>query len=138
MADPLKAHVNGFAEYDFDLRAFMEDVVMPLTPGGSSPLALAHSMGAHILLQALHADRRMFAAAVLIAPMLRLETSGYPGSLVRALSSAHERLGLSRDWVWGMQLRDPLRLRFEDNRVTSDRGRLRARKAFSRQIPHCG
>jgi lysophospholipase len=124
LSDPLKAHVTGFADYDTDLRVFMDEVIIPLTQGQGSPLALAHSMGAHILLRALHADPQMFRAAVMIAPMLRLETSGYPGSLVRALSSAHGRLGLSQNWVWGMWRRDPLRLRFEDNRVTSDRARF--------------
>jgi lysophospholipase len=124
LADPLKAHVADFANYDSDLSAFMAEIVTPLTLGQRPALVLAHSMGAHILLRALHADPEMFATAVLIAPMLRLETSGYPGWLVEALSSAHGRLGLSQAWVWGMQARDPLRLSFEDNRVTSDRARF--------------
>jgi lysophospholipase len=122
--DPLKAHVTGFAEYDSDLRVFTDEVVEPLTNIHGPPLALAHSMGAHILLRALHGNPQMFAAAVLIAPMLRLETQGYPDALVRAISSAHNHLGLSQAWVWGMQDRDPLRSRFEDNRVTSDRERF--------------
>lgn len=124
LADPLKAHVADFADYDADLRAFLDDIVSPMTPDRTRPIALAHSMGAHILLRNLHADPEMFAAAVMIAPMLRPQTEGYPGWLVRAVSAAHGRIGLSQAWVWGMQQRDPLRLRFEDNRVTSDRTRF--------------
>jgi lysophospholipase len=124
LTDPLRAHVSGFADYDADLRVFMDEVVTPLTRDQGPPLALAHSMGAHILLRALHANPQLFAAAVMIAPMLWPQTGGYPGWLVRALSSAHGRLGLSQAWVWGMQQRDPLRQSFEDNRVTSDRARF--------------
>jgi lysophospholipase len=125
LADPLEAHVTGFADYDADLRVFVDEVITPLSRGRDARFALAHSMGAHILLRALRADPQMFAATVMIAPMLRLETSGYPGWLVRALSFAHERLGPSQAWVWGMRQRDPLHLRFQDNRVTSDRARFK-------------
>lgn len=123
-ADPLKAHVRSFADYDADLCVFIEEVVAPLTKKQNAPLVLAHSMGAHILLRALHANPRIFAAVAMIAPMLRLETQGYPDSLIGALSSAHSHLGLAQAWVWGMQGRDPLRQRFEENRVTSDRSRF--------------
>src|SRR5205823_9286145 len=53
VADPLKAHVRDFGEYDADLSAFMNEVARPA--GATPPVALAHSMGAHILLRALHA-----------------------------------------------------------------------------------
>lgn len=124
LIDPLKAHVGDFADYDADLRVFMDDIVAQLMQGQEPPLALAHSMGAHILLRALHTNPRLFATAVMIAPMLWPQTLGYPGWLVRTLSSAHGRLGLSDAWVWGMRERDPLLLRFEDNHVTSDRFRF--------------
>jgi lysophospholipase len=124
LPDPLKAHVRDFTDYDADLRAFMDEVVTPLTRGHAPPFALAHSMGAHILLRALHANPQIFAAAVMVAPMLSPQTQGYPGWFVRALASAHGRLGRAQDWVWGMQAHDPLRQRFEDNRVTSDRDRF--------------
>ncbi len=123
-ADPLKAHVTDFADYDADLRAFLEAVVTPLTLDREPPIVLAHSMGAHIALRALHANPRLFAAAVLIAPMLQLETGSYPGALVRVLASVHGHLGRARSWVWGMQRHDPLRQRFAGNRVTSDPARF--------------
>jgi len=134
-ADPLMAHVTDFAEYDADLGAFLDAIVLPLARNHGTPLALAHSMGAHILLRTLHADPGRFAAAILVAPMLRLETQAFPGWLVRALSSANRHLGRSQTWVWGMAGRDPLRVRFQDNRVTSDRSRFVRTQAILSENP---
>ncbi len=117
----LKAHVGDFTEYDADLAAFMDEVVRPLTP--KPPIALAHSMGGHILMRALHDRPGLFAAAMTTAPMLRAQTRGYPRPAARALCYVENMAGRQADWVWGMAARDPLKLAFEDNLVTSDRGR---------------
>jgi len=122
LADPLKAHVGDFAEYDADLSVFMDEVVRPAA--AAPPIALAHSMGAHILLRALHRQPGEFAAAVMAAPMLRTHARGYPRWLVRTICAAHHFAGFSNEWVWGMQKRDPLCVPFEDNLVTSDRSRF--------------
>src|SRR5258708_3723684 len=50
LRDPLKGHVSNFSEYTTDLETFMKEVVLPDCP---PPLfALAHSMGAAVLIQA--------------------------------------------------------------------------------------
>lgn len=121
VADPLKAHIVDFSEYDADLSAFMEQVVRPIA--ATPPIAVAHSMGGHILLRALHRRPGAFSAAVMTAPMLRTGTRGYPRRLVRAICLAHVGTGRANAWVWGMQERDPLRVPFDDNLVTSDRER---------------
>jgi lysophospholipase len=121
LPDALKAHVRDFRDYDADLAAFMDQVVKPL--GVKPPLALAHSMGGHILMRALHDHPGQFAAAVMTAPMLRALTRGYPPSLARAMCMAENLFGQGEAWVWGMAARDPLKLSFEDNLVTSDRAR---------------
>lgn len=128
LADPLKAHVGEFAEYDHDLKVFMEKVVRPLSD--SPPLALAHSMGAHILIRALHARPYSFSAAVMTAPMIETATRGFPAGLVRLVCGAHNFAGLANEWVWGMRKRDPLHMRFEDNLVTSDRARFARAQAL--------
>ena len=131
LADALKAHVGDFSEYDDDLDAFLEQIVRPLG-GGKPPLALAHSMGGHILLRTLHDKPGAFSAAVMTAPMLRADTRGYPAWLARLVCRAYNASGASRQWVWGMNLRDPLTMSFEDNRVTSDRARFeRARQLIA-------
>lgn len=121
LPDWLKAHIHDFADYDADLAALMDQVVKPL--GGGTPIALAHSMGAHILVRALHDQPRSFSAAVAAAPMMRALTRGYPRLVARAVCYAENATGHADDFVWGMAGRDPLKLTFEDNLVTSDRTR---------------
>lgn len=96
--DQLKAHVRDFADYDADLAAFMDQVVKPLSP--KPPLALAHSMGGHILMRALHDHPDWFTAAVATAPMMRALTRGYPPVLARAVCYAENLAGQRDAWVW--------------------------------------
>jgi lysophospholipase len=128
LADPLKGHVADFSEYDGDLSAFMDAVVRPAA--SAPPIALAHSMGAHVLIRALHRNPEGFSAAVMTAPMLRTSTRGFPRWLVRAICFAHAQAGSANAWVWGMDARDPLRIPFEDNLVTSDRKRFARNRAL--------
>lgn len=121
LADTRKAHIKDFRQYDEDLATFLEQVVKPL--GGGAPMGLAHSMGAHILLRTLHDRPRTFAAAALSAPMMAASTRGYPRWFAGAITAVMNSVGKSDDWVLGMEGRDPLKLRFEDNLVTSDRAR---------------
>jgi lysophospholipase len=122
LSNSLIAHVGDFAEYDEDLSAFLDKVVKPLSD--RPPIALAHSMGGHILLRGLHDHPNAFAAAVMTAPMLRAQTRGYPPALARLVCTFENAIGRKDDWVWGMDKRDPLKMTFEDNLVTSDRARF--------------
>jgi lysophospholipase len=132
VANPLKAHVGDFAEYDEDLSTFLEKIVKPMAE--KPPIALAHSMGGHILLRALHDRPNAFTAAAMTAPMLRAQTRGYPAWLARAMCRFENAIGNSEQWVWGMDKRDPLIMEFEDNLVTSDRARFaRARATITEQ-----
>ena len=128
LPDPRKVHVRDFSEYDRDLKVFAAEVVAPL--GHAPPLALAHSMGAHILLRALHANPRMFAGAVMTAPMLEADTRGYPAWLARFVCRTLNLAGPSAAWVWGIRRRDPLSMEFDDNLVTSDCKRFARTKAL--------
>jgi lysophospholipase len=121
LADPLKCHVGNFAEYDEDLAAFLEQVIKPM--GVAPPLVLAHSMGAHILLRVLHDRPGIVSAAVLSAPMVAVSTRGQPAWIAALATRVMNTLGRSSDWVMGMAARDPLKMTFEDNLVTSDRAR---------------
>jgi lysophospholipase len=121
LADPLKAHVRDFREYDEDLAAFLDQVIRPMNMG--PPLALAHSMGAHILLRTLHDKPHAFSGAVLSAPMIAISTRGQPAFVASAATAVMNGIGRSRSWVLGMAARDPLKLQFADNLVTSDRAR---------------
>ena len=132
--NPLKAHIGDFSEYDSDLTLFMHTVVRNLTD--KPPIALAHSMGAHILLRALHTNPSAFAAAAMTAPMLRALTRGYPTKLARALSFIENRLRRQDDFVLGMDKRDPLKMNFADQLVTSDTVRFARTQDFLREHPN--
>ena len=121
LADPLKAHINDFTQYDDDLTSFLEQIVKPLSP--KPPLVLAHSMGAHILLRTLCDRPQAFAAAVLTAPMLAVSTRGYPASVVRMVTAFYNLFGKSGDFAWSMAERDPFLVNFDSQLVTSDRTR---------------
>jgi lysophospholipase len=133
LADPLKCHVGNFREYDEDLAAFLEQVVKPM--GAAPPLALAHSMGAHILLRTLHDRPHAFSAAVLSAPMLAVSTRGQPAWVAALATSVMNAVGRSNDWVMGMAARDPLKMTFDDNIVTSDRARWEHTQALCASMP---
>jgi lysophospholipase len=133
LADRRKSHVKDFSEYDEDLATFLKDVVAPL--GCPPPLALAHSMGGHILLRTLHDKPDIFKAAVLSAPMIDVSTRGYPRWFASGITALMNGIGRSEDWVLGMEGRDPLAMKFEDNLVTSDRRRFARQQALIAQQP---
>src|SRR5580704_16045321 len=57
---PLRVHIDDFAEYDADLSTFMDRIVAPMLHGDRPPIAVAHSMGGHILLNYLHRNPERF------------------------------------------------------------------------------
>jgi lysophospholipase len=128
LPDSLKAHVGDFSEYDDDLASLMDQVVRPLT--SKAPIALAHSMGGHILLRTLHAKPHSFACTVLSAPMIAVSTRGYPAWIVGAVTSFMNLRGAGDDYVWGMDGRDPIKMTFDQQIVTSDRARFKRTKDY--------
>lgn len=132
--DVLKVHIGDFSQYIGDLQVFMDKVVRNLTD--RPPIVLAHSMGAHILLRAMHDHSGQFAAAVLSTPMLRALTRGYNPRLARVLCAVHNHLGRGSNWLPGMKQRDPLRMTFADQLVTSDRQRFGRTQALLQEHPN--
>ncbi len=133
--DSRKGYVKDFAEYDDDLAALMAQVVGPMTQGGIRPIALAHSMGAHNLLRTLARKPDAFARAVLTAPMIAISFRGNAAWLVRLVTALANRLGRGGAWVWGMEDRDPHRMRFAQQMVTSDETRFERTQAILRAQP---
>jgi lysophospholipase len=122
LSNPLKVHVTDFSEYDDDLQSLLRIVVEPLAK--RPPIGLAHSMGGHNLLRCLHARPETLACAILCAPMIAVSTRGQPSWLARAVTASMARAS-SSDFVWGMAKRDPLKLAFADQIVTTDPARFR-------------
>jgi lysophospholipase len=132
---PLKGYINDFAEYDADLEVLMGQVVEPLLTAGKRPIALAHSMGGHILLRYLHRHPQGFAACAFCAPMLMFSTRGQPRWLVRLVTDVMTRTGHGTDFVWGIAGRDPLTMTFGEQIVTSDPHRFQRTQDFLARHP---
>lgn len=131
-------HVGNFEEYVFDLASLMLQAVEPIQRARSTPLpviSLGHSMGAHILLRYLHDHPRRFAAAVAVAPMLDVHTGKYSPLVTRLITAFFNLRKPSTRFVFGVEERDPLELRFEDNAVTSDPRRFERNQQFLKAQP---
>jgi lysophospholipase len=117
MRDRRKGFVRSFAEYDLDLETFMREIVLPDCP---PPLfAIAHSMGAAVLIRAAHRGHRWFDRIVLSAPMIALgqiNRMSSAGALVHAMRLS----GFGGRYVPG-RYRGVMDLRpFAGNILTSD------------------
>jgi lysophospholipase len=129
-------HVQSFDEYDSDMAAAaiqIEAMQKERAERGLPPLpviVLAHSMGAHILLRFLHEHPRRFAAAVMTAPMLGIKTQEYSPEYTRWVTFLLNLRKPSSRLIFTVEDRDPLKVPFEENMVTSDRSRYERNRAF--------
>jgi lysophospholipase len=131
-------HIGNFEEYDSDLAALMLQAVEPIQRSLPAPIpviALAHSMGAHILLRYLHDHPRRIRCAVLLAPMLDVNIGKYSPEQVRLVTTFFNLRKPSTRFVFGVEERDPLQLTFEENAVTSDRARFERTQALLKAQP---
>ena len=91
LANPHKHHARDFAAMIGDVGRFF---AFARARGMPQPHhVLAHSMGAHVVLRALHDRPGAVTSAVLTAPMLGLRLSRIPRPLVRALARVAVWLG---------------------------------------------
>jgi lysophospholipase len=117
LRNPHKGHVRSFSQYQIDLEAFINEVVLPDCP--PPVFALAHSMGATVLLRAASAGQRWFDRMVLLAPMIALpglRRSLASRSMIRALRLA----GLGSFYVPGGDATVMQQRPFIGNLLTSD------------------
>jgi lysophospholipase len=132
LRDPRKGYVRSFDEYQIDLETLVREVVLPDCP--PPYFALAHSMGALILLEAVHQGRRWFDRAVLTAPMLRF--AGRRGRWFSPiLANAARMAGLGRLYVPGGSPLPVVSGPFQDNRATSDPVRFERAAAIVQGAP---
>jgi lysophospholipase len=117
LRNPRKGYVRNFAQYQIDLETFVKEVVLPDCP--PPVFALAHSMGASILLSTAYAGQRWFDRMVLLAPMLSL-----PGmrrlTATRMMVRSLRLLGLGSLYVPGGNASALQQRPFAGNFLTSD------------------
>jgi lysophospholipase len=112
-----KGYVRSFDEYAIDLDTFINEVVLPDCP--PPHFALAHSMGATILLRAAHHGNRTFDRTVLLAPMIALPGLRRTRS-TRVVVRAMRLAGLGMSFVPGGDSTVMMQRPFIGNLLTSD------------------
>jgi lysophospholipase len=133
LADPRKGHIDDFALYQRDLDAFIGETLTLSCPRPWH--ALAHSMGAAILLDRAHSARSPFERLALIAPMIDIEGLRFPKS-ARALADTLDMFGLGAMFVPGGNGRSLVELPFDGNRLTSDPARFARNAEALAAAPH--
>ena len=115
--NPRKGYVRSFNDYFLDLEAFINEVVLPDCP--PPVFALAHSMGATVLLRAAARGHRWFDRMVLLAPMIALP--GLRRSFAgRTLVKTLRLTGLGSMYVPGGDASVMMQRPFAGNLLTSD------------------
>jgi len=136
LANRRNGHIDDFSSFGRDLEFFMRET------GAEMPephFALAHSMGGHILLRAVHDHPDWFRGLVLSAPMLGLRL-GRPMArkAIRLFAAALRAAGYAGRYVPGGSARAADEIPFADNIVTHDEGRYAMQQALIRTEPDLG
>ena len=135
LPDPRKGHVADFQDFEIDLEAFMQRVVVPHCP--PPYYALAHSMGGAVLLRAAHSGKRWFERMVLAAPLIDLP---YPRTSwpLRVAMRVLRLAGFGESYVPGSNVDRVRASGFPGNPLTSDPGRYARNAALLEQDPTLG
>lgn len=100
-------HSEDFGQWIEDLADFWED--WTARKSAAPHVAVAHSMGAHLLLRAMVERRIAPDKAVLVSPMLGLNAGMLPAIAGRAIALAASVAGLSRRPAWAENIHSPAR-----------------------------
>jgi lysophospholipase len=88
LRDPRKGYVRDFADFEADVEAFVQQVVLPDCP--PPHFALAHSMGGAVMLRVAHSGKRWFDRMVLSAPMINNPLTSDPVRFARNMAILEE------------------------------------------------
>jgi lysophospholipase len=135
LADPRKGHVGDFSEFELDVEAFMNQVVLPDCP---PPIfAIGHSMGGTVMMRISRQSNRWFDRIVLSAPMIRL--AGTRGSAISKIAARAMRLaGFGSAYVPGGSDAIIATGAYIGNPATSDPVRHARTKAVLEAAPELG
>ncbi len=138
LSNPRKGHVRSFSEFDQDLAAFMQEIVLP----DCRPpyFAMAHSMGGNILLRNAIVPGSWFSRMVLSAPMIEIAAARLrPGPGVsRAYAEILGGIGLASLYAAGGSDAPIETMPFEDNPLTTDSERYLRNRMVIEAAPALG
>lgn len=128
-----KGHVDNFTEYDRDLDAFMQNVVLPDCP--PPHFALAHSTGGLVCLRAAYAGRARFARMVLAAPLAGLGPLRFSQPTSCSLAAILTALGFGELYAPGTKGTSIEDVPFERNLLCGDPRRYARNVEIVRNTP---
>jgi lysophospholipase len=135
LPDPRKGYVGDFSDFEIDVEAFMQGVVVP----DCQPpyFALAHSMGGAVMLRVAHSGKRWFDRLALVAPMVDLPRarSSLP---LRIMMRTLRLAGLGSSYVPGSNVDLARKSGFARNPLTSDPVRYARNAAIFEKDPTIG
>ena len=133
LRDPDKAHVDSFAEYDRDLEAFIQQVLLP----DCAPpyFALAHSTGGLVALRAARDGRARFDRMVLLAPLVDFGPTRPPRPIASRIAAVMTSLGLGEVSAPGQAAETIQVIPFEGNKLTGDRPRFERSRQLALGLP---
>lgn len=135
LSNPRKGHVIGFTEYDRDVTIFMSDVVVPHMP--PPYIALAHSMGANVLIRTAHDELSPFQRMIFTSPFIAVhpDNLGVSQRVARLYTEIACMAGLSGTYVRGGSDQAKEMGEFEGNELTSDEVRWTRNRAILEAAP---
>lgn len=119
LSNPYKGFVKKYDDYIKDLELFISTKVKPKAI--HPVIILSHSMGGHITLRYLYNYPGIVSKAVLISPMIDINTYPFPKIFARILTFLACKFGMSQSYALGKGDYYPVsRKTFTDNKLSSD------------------
>ena len=124
-----KSFINDFKRHDKDLEKILEEIINPFFP---KPLiGIGHSMGGCLMLSAFYNHASKFSYGVLSAPMLGFKNENF----LRTASSLMNFLKKDTDYLIGSKPNMGIETPFEENDLTTDKGRYKRTQMLVRKMP---
>ncbi len=131
-----KGHVEDFSEYERDVETFMTETVLPDCP--PPYFAMAHSMGANVLLHAARHRDCWFDRMIMTAPMLQLAKLPLSTAAMAAIAEVAVFLGLGDAYIPGGKNAGWESEPFENNLLTTDKRRWTRNREILAVAPELG
>lgn len=113
-----KGFVNSFEDYLEDLKSVMVNVAVP---NSIAPIiCVGHSMGGHLALRYLYKHQNSFHRAILVSPMIGINTFPLPFFIAKKLFELAIKFGMETKTIFGTDHTHSFLKKFNGNPLTSD------------------
>lgn len=136
LKDSQKGHINNFSDYVKDLHTFISDVVLSKGNDKAPLFIIAHSMGGAISIKLMEKWPTLVKKAVLVAPMIEMNTAEYPEAVARLYAKFLVLAGKGKTYAPGYGPYLPEVDIFENNFYTNSEERFNISKSISLNYPH--